>query len=451
MFFKIDLIKFLQNIWLWKGNRLWTWVESALVTGIILGLCYVSNPKNILYLREVFPWPWLASIIIVLQYGLGPALFSAFLIISIAFFAQDSSHFTMFDFQSYTLSGISLLIVCAVFSSSWLRRTINAEELLVYTNERLESLTNSYYMLRLSYDYLEHNIITKPYTLRKVMIELQQVCVAYQGILTPEISYRFLQTLVQYCAVNSAGIYLYEGKNLNSTPVAEIGPAGILDLDDPLIRQTIETQSTNYVSLNNLEHANECNYLAAFPMTSSEGVCLGFVVIKDMSFWTLNDEMLTTLSVLIAYFVEEISIIKINPQFFSIFPSCPSDFARQFKKLMHLQKTLQIDSALCAVIVPKEFRPYSVIEHLKKQRRFLDVMWDLHVGDKDVLITLVPFTDATGVYGFLNRIDKFLKVTMGLSYTAEQIQMRSMQLYNTEPVGLLSEFMDFIGLPERVE
>lgn len=435
----------LGRFWLWRTNKLWTWVESTLITLLILLFCYLFNPSNPLYFHEIFPWPWLAGIIVVLQYGFGPGMLSVFIILVAVLQFQSLGGLSVVDFQNYILSGMTLLLTCAMFSASWLRRMLNAEELLVYTNERLNSLSRSYYMLRISYDYLEQNVITKPYTLRMVLENLQLKSVAEQGEITNEIAYRFLQVVAQYCSINSLAMYLYNKKKLETQAIAEIGPVGILDLDDPLIRQSMEKRDICYVSVNQFKDANECQYLVSIPMQTSDGLCLGFIVIKDISFWTINNETLTILSILTSYFIEEVSFSKNDLLFLKAYPHCPSDFAKQLNKLTYLKHKLSVDSSLCAVLVSKDLEAFSVIDNLKRERRFINSIWELSVGDESILITLLPFTNSTGVYGFVTRITNFLTSTLGLSYTPEQIKIRTMQIDHQDPLKVMEKFIQFIG------
>jgi hypothetical protein len=435
-----------------KATSYWAWIEAMIVTVSILLVCYALNPKNPLFMHEFFPWPWMAGVILVLQYGLGPGLISAMIIICMAM--TPINPYPMIDVQGYVLSGMTLLLVCVLFSTNWQRRVIHAEELLGYTNERLDSLSQSYYLLRLSYDYLEQNIITKPYTLRLALEELQKINLATQGHLTADLSHRFLQVVAQYCSINSGGIYTYDRKKLNTTPLAKIGPMEPLDLNDPLIHQSIQSQEISYVNMQQLQDTDECNYLVSAPLRSSTGHCFGYLVIKDMSFWTLNQETLTMLSILIAYFIEDLAVVKTNTDFLNDFPDCPHDFVNQFNKLLRLKKNLSVDSALCATIVPPTLRPYHVMEQLKRQRRFLDAVWVLEAPHHDVLITLMPFANATAVHGFQLRILNFLNVELGIrqdkaSPLEHKITFRSMQLENQSARESITNFLSFIGMRDE--
>ncbi|MCR9192135.1 MAG: PelD GGDEF domain-containing protein [Gammaproteobacteria bacterium] len=420
-------------------------MESLILTTLILSLCYLLNPDDPLCLHGSLPWPWLAGIIIVLQHGFGPGVLSALMVTGATIIFRQTHDFPLIAFQNFLLSGFTLLLICAAFSSSRIRRMLNAEELLDYTNQRLDSLSSSYYMLHLSYDYLEHNVITKPYTLRIALKDLQQMCIKHKGELSDELCHLFLKLLSQFCLINSAGIYLYKKGSLSKKPAAEEGKMGPLDLNDPLVRRAMDQQELTYISFNQLENVHECQYLVAIPMTSSQNTCLGVLVIKDMSLWTLNKEILTTLGVLSTYFTGEIANVKEFPALLKKYPECPSDFSQLLKQLISLQQKLQIDSAMCAIMIPKKLRPYNVVESLQKLRRFPDSTFTVEVGKYDVFITLLAFTNATGIHGFFTRMTDYLTEELGITPSDKNIKMRSSQLHGSDYLEYLQDFITFIS------
>ncbi|MCW5583757.1 MAG: DUF4118 domain-containing protein, partial [Gammaproteobacteria bacterium] len=168
----INRLQWMQ-IWQRENTTRWIWVESIAITLIVLLLCYMSNPENPFYINTIFPWPWLAGIIIALQYGFGPGILSV-LVIAVAVAQHESvAVLSVPPYQTYLLTGMVLTFICALFSSSWMQRVLRAEELYEYTEERLDTLSRSYNVLRVSYDYLEQSLISKPVTIREIEKKLQ--------------------------------------------------------------------------------------------------------------------------------------------------------------------------------------------------------------------------------------------------------------------------------------
>jgi hypothetical protein len=69
----------------------------------------------------------------------------------------------------YFLGGFILVLLTGEFSGLWMRRVRRAETLSNYLDERLERLTEQYYLLRLSHDRLEQELLTRPLTLRDAL------------------------------------------------------------------------------------------------------------------------------------------------------------------------------------------------------------------------------------------------------------------------------------------
>lgn len=435
--------KLFKRIWVWRNYSIGMWFEAFLVTIIVMGLCYLANPTNPLFLREIFPWPWVATIIVIFQYGVGPSLFSFFFITAEAWFIYQSGSIAFKDFQIYVLSGMFLAFICSLFSSSWARRIVSAEVMQHYTEDRLKSLSRSYYMLRISTDYLEQNIITKPFTLRIAFEELLKINLHADGQLDKESANLFIQIIVQFCQINTAGIYLAKNNKLYVKPFASIGNLEPLIMNDPLIKKSFYEQQISFVGVNEIENANDCNYLVSVPLINSEEQVFGLFVIKEMPFWNLNEDTIRVISILCYYFSQDIVLTPPVKEFFREFPECDVDFVKLFSYLIVLHKEMDTDSALVAIKIPQKYRIHNVIYNLKNQQRILDSGWSLEMGDYDVLLVLLPFSSASHIQGYLNRISTYLK-KIGLDMEKDQIIVRSMQLYDGKPVDVMRYFLNFI-------
>lgn len=446
----MDIKNTLMAFLSWRKNNRWGWIETVLITGLALVFFHAINPQNPLYFKEVFPWPWLVAVIIVLQYGFGPGILSLVLITGSAVLQRNSTMLSVSDFQHYVLSGIILLLVCGLFSSSWIRRMLNAESLNAYTDERLKSLSRSYYMLRISYDYLENNLVTKPMTLRLAFAELEKITMDENNAVTPEAAYGFLQIISQFCSVNVMGIYRYENKIVSTIPFAEIGAMGQLIEGDPLVQQCLSSNAMVYASINQIDDLTQCNYLMVHPLMLDNEKALGLLVIKEMPFWNLNEEFLRTLVILVAYFTHDVVRSDEVQDFLMDFPDCNVDFAKQLIKLLALKKSENFNSALVAVMVSKSLDRHNVIYQLKNQHRLLDSYWATTQGDYEVLITLMPFTEATGIHGYTTRIRNYLTMDQGLPVDNETIKIRTMQLYEDSPRVVMEYFYRFIQGNPRV-
>lgn len=436
--------KVFQSLLAYSESKFIIYAETIIVTAVLLGLCYWMNPRNPFYIHGIFPWPWLASVVIALKYGFGPSVLSvAIITASLIFFQMSLGTSLSSVHQSYLLSGFILTFLCAIFSSSWIRRVNSAEELEAYSEGRLNNLSRSYYMLYISYRYLEENLITKPVSLRNIMLDLQQPLIHQQGILTPEIAQRFLQITLQISAATIAAIYRYENKAFILEPLARVGDIGELNRDDPLITICKETMETSYRSITSLEDMNKSNYLIVLPMLDEKNVLKAILVVKEMPFWKLSNETLRILSILVAYFMGEVTMANLSLDVDNL-RDIPPEFGLELRKLLRLKKQIDVDSALVAIMVSDELRDHNVIESLKTQQRGLDLPWQRQMDNYDVMITLMPLTNSTGIHGYLTRINKFYKSNLGLEIDQKKIKSRYLQLSDLPPKAMIEKFIDYL-------
>lgn len=440
----MDLKRLCKNIWVWRKNEYWGWVESFFLTLGVLLLCKLLYPSNPLFVKEPFSWPWIASIIIVFQYGFGPGIFSVLVISLLCLYYKNSATITVPDFQNYLMTGTMLVLICGLFSSNLVRRLINMESLYAYTEERLRSLSRSYYALRISSDYLEQNMITKPLTMRMAIEKLTKLSLGQDDRLSYEAAHAFLQIITQFCTITVLGIYLTNKNNrLDTKPFVEIGSMGELLLDDPLIKEAMKGRDLCFVTIRQIETANQCNYLIAMPMTAGKK-CFGLLVIKEMPFWSLNRDIVKVLSVLAYYFVAEMIVQPEVKEFLSIYPSCSRGFSEQLNRLIALRKDRDVQSAMAAFLVHKSIQQHNILFNLTHRVRVLDSYFFLELGEYDVFITLLPFTDAAGLQGYVQRMQRYIYTDLGILPDVDKIKIRSLQLYGDNAITFMNNFLQFI-------
>lgn len=431
----------LGQFWQREKSTGWVWVESIVITLVVLFVCYLTNPSNPFYINSIFPWPWLACLIVALQYGFGPGLVSL-LVIAFAMGANTSfAVLSIAPHQVYLLTGLLLVCLCALYSSSWMQRVLRAEELYNYTEQRLDTLSRSYNILRVSYDYLEQSLISKPITLREIEKNLQQSLLDSEGQITPSNATQFLEIASQYCGLQDAGIFLMDGKTPNLKPIAAIGNVDMLEINDPLISHVIESDELNYVTLNDMSDPTNAGYLVVVPMYASNKRLVALLVVKEMSFWKLNAETLQVLQILCLYFAEEVNIVDQTKLLLTTFPDCPPEFLKELEKLLHLKRSIDIDSSIIAIRVYPSPQINNLVHSLKKQQRGLDYLWDHEDENGRVLLTLMPFTNEIGISGYLSRVNNTLTENHGQSMQELGMVARYISLYNQKADVIITDLL----------
>lgn len=435
----------IRSFLVFRKNNYASWIETCILMVLFLSFCYWVSPENPLFMKEVFPWPWLAALIIVLQYGLGPGLLGSAFIAAILVYQRNYHYISFEEAQAYLLSGITLMLIASLFASSWARRMINAEVMETYHQERLDSLSRSFYMLKTSADFLEQNIITKPMTLRVALNDLQKMNIQSDG-LSHEVCHSFLELLSQFCFINTAGFFLYKNGVLNEEPLSKIGRMLNLVSNDPLIIRAEELNDICYAGIHEIEKANECRYLVVVPLITDDGERFGLLVVQEMPFWSLNEETLRILNILVYYFMRDIIADDTIASFQKSYPTVNTDFARQLTRLVPLKKNMNMDSALVAIRVSKSLSSYQLIPQLKNQQRILDSIWIYDEDEFETLVALMPFSSMAGIQGYLMRMERFIRIDLGLyAFKKEdKIQMRSMLIEGTTPVKVMKKFIALI-------
>jgi hypothetical protein len=198
--------------------------ETLLLPLIALALGFAWNPLDPLWSTSAFPWSWLAPVILALRYGPLAGLGGASVLL-MGWLTINLGHYDAFP-QLFFLGGLILVMLVGEFSSLWQARTRRAETLQLYLDQRLEHLVRQYYLLRLSHDRLEQELIGRPMSMRDALSTLQEVGSDAQG---PE---TLLRLLAQYCQLETAVLCPVVDEQLGTQALASLGaPRQVLEND----------------------------------------------------------------------------------------------------------------------------------------------------------------------------------------------------------------------------
>ncbi|WCM89411.1 PelD GGDEF domain-containing protein [Acidovorax sp. NCPPB 3576] len=374
--------------------------ETLLLPIIALALGMLLEPFDPLWSEAAFPWSWLAPVIVALRYGPLAGLGGAFVLLA-GWLALNFGHYDTFP-QIFFLGGLILVMLVGEFSSLWQARTRRAENVQLYLDQRLEHLVRQYYLLRLSHDRLEQELIGRPMSMRDALSTLQALNGseedAAQGAQT------LLRLLAQYCQLESAALYAATEDRIEARAVARIGSGAELHERDPLVQQALETRKLCHVS-QMLADQQQTRYLAAAPLLDLGGEIYGLLVIEDMPFFSLQAENLQTINLLLGYYTDGLAMQTVAAPILKELPQCPADFAFEAQRLAHIRDTAKVPS----VIVALEFLPRAIeaglpgqIERLKRE---LDESWLITGNDRQVLAMLMPLGDNATAEGYINRLE----------------------------------------------
>lgn len=369
------------------------------LVAVVLG--FILNPDDPLWIEASFPWSWFAPIILALRYGPLAGLGAAGMLLS-AWLLLNVGHYDSFPKLAF-LGGLILVMLVGEFSSLWLARTRRAETIQIYLDQRLEHLTRQYYLLRLSHDRLEQDLISRPMSMRDALRTLRDLG---REIDDPGASAQnLLRLLAQYCQLESAALHRASDETVEDTALAAMGNPFSLKTDDPLIRQAIESRRLCHVSQVHADQQAQTRYLIAAPLINLNDEVYGLLIVEEMPFFSLQDETLQTINLLLGYYTDGLAVHSLAEPICSKFPLCPPEFAFEVQRLWHLRQS----TGIASMIVALEFLPRAVERDLPLQvmrmKRALDEHWLFGDHSRQILATLMPLGDNATAEGFVARLE----------------------------------------------
>ena len=378
--------------------------ETALLPVAAIALGLLANPQDPLWVGAAFPWAWLAPVILALRYGPLSGLGGAFVLLA-GWLAVNLGRWHQFP-QVYFLGGLILVMLVGEFSSLWRARTRRAEVTQAYLDQRLEHLVRQYYLLRLSHDRLEQELIGRPMSMRDALAGLQSASGSAQGPAT------LLRLLSQYCQLESAALYAATDDGIGDVPLAQSGRMPALRANDPLVAQALETRKLCHIS-QALANQQNSQYLVAAPLLDLGGDIYGMLVVDEMPFFSLQDENLQTINLLLGYYTDGLSTQALAAPVVQAVPQCPPGFAFEAQRLTHVHQSTQVGS----VIVALEFLPRAIERSLPEQilrlKRELDETWLCEGGERQVLALLMPLGNRATAEGYIARIEQWCQQGSG--------------------------------------
>lgn len=426
--------------------------ETLMLPLLAVGIGIWVHPLDPLWVKASFPWAWFAPVILAMRYGPFPGLGgAAVLLVAWAAFAASgwiSGEFPKLNF----LGGLIMVMLAGEFSSIWLARARRAEGIQLYLDQRLEYLTHQYYLLRLSHDRLEQDLIGRPMAMRDALSTLQSLIRNDPSVAQSPLpgADGLLRLLAQYCQLEIATIHPAENGHLAAPPVARIGQPrddGELDCHDPLIREALEAGALSHIADSLAAGASPSRYVIAVPMKTFDGRLAGLLAVERVPFFALHEEMLQTLNLLVSYYVDGLDMHQLAAEIQQEFPACPDEFAAELQRLWHVQQGALTGS----IITVLEFLPRPELDYLAfqigRQRRSLDVSWLIESPQRRVLATLMPLAGAAAAEGYIARIEEWVRQKSGCTLSEAGIFPHVLHISDTAPLPLLNQLFQICNVP----
>jgi polysaccharide biosynthesis protein PelD len=418
--------------------------ESLLALTLALGINTWLDSSDPLGVKEGFPWIWLVPAIFTLRYGSLLGLIQTFVLVVIwfeyvRFFGPLNQPFP----KHFFLGGFVLVLILGQYSDVFRSRNIKTKEANGYLEDRLRAITRQHFLLRLSHQRLEHELLVKPVTLRDSLDAVLPLAQLDAGQLTQ--TQALLSLIAQNCEVESATLFAAKDGVLLPIAQAFIGDAEELYADDPLVARALFEKQLAHVRS---EQATifESKYLVAAPIVGSDGTVLGMLVVSNLPFLALNAENLQLMTVMLGYYADALLASRAIRPIKVVFPACPPDFALELIRTKRLYDEANIESSLLAFRVPHGQINNSLFDYLQRTRRQTDFCWDFNTPEEFVHILLMPLAGYAAVEGILQRIEGDLRTKFNLDFTSAKIVTHYQAIDRVEVIWTLDDLLKLCKL-----
>lgn len=426
-------------------------LETLLFCVVTLGVRYWFNPNNPFGVEEPFPWLWIPPALLAMRYGTAIGVVSViFMVLGWFVFAQlgIGVQQTGEEFPKvYFMGGLLLILVCGQFSDMWNAHIHRLRIINGYLDERLGTLTKNHYLLRLSHDRLEQDLLGKPMTLRETLIRLRDLTSSAEpGVLAG--AQELIQLLGQSFQLEVAAIYRADASGqLLPKEEATLGHPSALSLEDPLLRYALESQAMAHIQTSNIsaETRDGSIYLVCAPLLTSGGQMVGMMVIEKLPFFALNDNALQQIAVFTGFYADGVVIGEVIRPVLQIVPNCPLDLALDMVRLHRIRERDGVESTLVALVFAKDGRAMDMFEQVRHLNRGADITWHIATERHNALFTLLTLGNSLATEGYLLRIESALKRQFHVDFVEGGVVM------HLAPLGLMSPGDTLQELIERCE
>lgn len=415
------------------------WIETIVITLIALGAGWLADRNDPLVVNGPFPWVWFAPVLVALRYGVLPGVASAAILIAAwtLWHPGDATPVPKFLF----LGGLLLTLVCGEYGAAWRARLRRAEELSAYLEDRVERATKRLFLLRLSHERLEQELLSQPTTLRDALAQLRLRLLATPRGATDPLPWadEFLRFLARHCQLESAALHAADGRSVPGfRQVARLGTVVDLAADDPLLAYVLDTGALAHVQTGEIDRVAATPHLVVAPISTSDGRLLGVLSVGRMPFFALTQDTLQLMGVLLGAYADTVQAGPDLAHAANTLPGAPEDFTEELARLWRVQRDYGIASHMVVFLFGDHANALDAHQLMLRQRRSPDVAWTPRVPNaRAALVNLLPISGPAAVDGYLVRTENALVQNFGADFRRLGIRTFVIPLSEADPARAL--------------
>jgi len=371
----------------------YSFLETAIVICGFVFVGYMVDPSDPALINYEISYLIVVLAIVTLFHGVANGLFSLLLLAAFMEYFYPS-----FPVQTFLKISV-LVLIFGEFHYYWNRKILQNSSKNSYLSIKLDELSNAFYTLKISHDQLEKNYVFKPMSIRNSIRQLKDAFIDKNDYYE-----NFLLLLEKSFNVSDAEFCMVKGKKLYSAQSTETKKS--INSSDPMIEMALSKKTPIYVSSEKVE--NNSSYLAVIPVVTQNDV-KAMLLIKKMPFMSFNKDNLISISIIIAYFLEEIEkggLIAASDHN----PLVDDDFYFELQRLNKIYQEFEVNSTILVIKTPDALLAHRIGEFILENLRSLDMVTRHEADEVKVVGMLFPFADQASAKGFLTRLFKLLKL-----------------------------------------
>lgn len=428
-----------------------TAAEAVALPLLALVLSAWASPSDPLFTRAEFPWPWLAPLLIALRYGPLWGMASAGVLLA-GWFGLEGLRDGHLLPKLYFLGGLITTMLAGEFASVWQLRLRRAEATQEYLDRRLDALTRTHYLLRLSHESLEQDLLSRPVSMRDALVGLRELVAGIES--GPDEALpaadKLLKLAVQFCQIERAALVPLGKAGPDASRAVFLGAPFEIRAEDPLVRHAIGQSLLSHVASRAAERREDSRYLIVAPVRDTTRHVHALLLVETLPFLALQEENLQMLNLMLGYYADSLVQSPLVAPLHARWPDCPSTFALELQRLYRMQREAGVPSTLVALIFPREGLPAGLPASLQRQQRSLDVSWLVrNEADERALLAILPLATGPAVEGYLARIERWTTTQYGRDLASLGIQSHTLPFGGTDPAGMIAAVMETCDVAEQ--
>lgn len=430
-----------RSVWRWQARLAWpqrpavAWSETLAVSLLVPALSLLAQTPDPMGLLAPFPWGWFAPALLALRHGVLSALFSVLLLVGFQLGLAPQT-WDGAGTQLHLLGGLSLVLMLSQFAGLWHNRLRREAELLGYSQEQLRTLTREHFLLRLSHERLEQELVLRPGSLNDAIHALDQHLHQRDDTTHLPQAERLLHLLAEYCRLDAAALHLLQDDGTpERTPLASLGTVPTPDRQDPLIHHALACGQLSHMASTEQPSA----YQVVAPLQGA-GAVRALLLVSDMPFLALEPENLQTLNLILASYSDLVEREHITTPLLAQAPDCPAAFAFALHRLWRARTVAGVTSHRVTLQGPDNARVRGHFEALLAGQRMLDAYWLSATDHALRLHILLPLGSRLQAEGLLDRLATQLHAQHGAAFDDWALSA-AVQPIDQPPATLLAQLL----------